>query len=80
MEDKQENLEMPFDFEYLRKLLIDENIDEFREQFLALHNYDQATFYEKVGPDLRQTIYHYLSPEEMAEIYEAIEAGRRRSI
>src|SRR5690606_20553437 len=73
MEDKQENLEMPFDFEYLRKLLIDENIDEFREQFLALHNYDQATFYEKVGPDLRQTIYHYLSPEEMAEIYEAIE-------
>lgn len=53
--------------------LIEENIDEFRKHFLSLHAYERAKFYVKVGPDIRRTMYHFLSPEEMAEIYEAIE-------
>ncbi|MED3661837.1 magnesium transporter [Ureibacillus terrenus] len=57
----------------LLKWLTEEKIDEFRENFLALHAYDQARFYMKVGPDIRRTMYHFLSPEEMAEIFEALE-------
>ncbi|MFC7685628.1 magnesium transporter [Ureibacillus sp. GCM10028918] len=57
----------------MRQYLIDEDIDQFREIFLELHSYDQAQFYEKVGPDIRQTIYQFLSPQEMATIFETIE-------
>ncbi|MDI7742850.1 magnesium transporter [Lysinibacillus fusiformis] len=57
----------------LRQYLLDENIDQFREIFLELHSYDQAQFYEKVGPDIRKTIYQFLSPQEMATIFETIE-------
>ncbi|PJO40599.1 magnesium transporter, partial [Lysinibacillus xylanilyticus] len=32
-----------------------------------------ATFYEKVEPDIRKIIYSFLSPTEMADIFEAIE-------
>ncbi len=57
----------------LLELLLNENIEEFRENFFTLHEYDQAQFYEKVGPDIRQKMYHFLSPQEMALIYEALE-------
>lgn len=59
--------------EYIEQLLLDDNIEEFREQYFTLHEYDQAQFYEKVGPDIRQKIYHFLSPQEMALIFEALE-------
>ena len=58
---------------FLRMLLDEENLETFREHFLELHPYDQAQFYEEVGPDIRQTIYRFLSPQEMAQIFEAIE-------
>ncbi|SOB91743.1 Mg2+ transporter MgtE [Ureibacillus xyleni] len=73
VEQRKNNHEDQFDEEFLRQLLIDEDIDSFREHFLALHPYDQAQFYEKVGPDIRTTIYQFLSPQEMALIFEAIE-------
>lgn len=59
--------------EAFRQYLVEENIDMFRENFLELHPYDQAQFYEKVGPDIRKIIYLFLSPQEMALIFEAIE-------
>lgn len=65
--------EVQYDEDFLRMLLVEENIESFREHFLALHPYDQAQFYEEVGPDIRQIIYRYLSPKEMADIFEAIE-------
>lgn len=73
VEQKRENNEVRYNEEFLQMLLIEQEIDAFREHFLALHPYDQAQFYKKVGPDIRQTIYLYLSPEEMALIFEVIE-------
>ncbi|NLY79436.1 MAG: magnesium transporter [Lysinibacillus sp.] len=75
IEEKNEKLDgiLPINEELLRKLLIEENIDEFRKHFLIHHAYERAQFYEKVGPDIRRIMYNFLSPEEMAEIYEAIE-------
>lgn len=73
MIEKYGNDEVHYNEELLQMLLLEKEIEAFREHFLALHPYDQAQFYEKVGPDLRQTIYLFLSPEEMAVIFEAIE-------
>ncbi|PYF06516.1 magnesium transporter [Ureibacillus chungkukjangi] len=73
VEQQNNKNEELFNEEELRQYLLDENIDEFREIFLELHSYDQAQFYEKVGPDIRKTIYQFLSPQEMATIFETIE-------
>ncbi len=51
--------------------LLTDSMDDFREIFMELHPYDQSIFFEKVEPELRQKIYHYLSPKEMAELFEA---------
>ncbi|CAM5188427.1 Magnesium transporter MgtE OS=Ureibacillus acetophenoni OX=614649 GN=SAMN05877842_101258 PE=3 SV=1 [Ureibacillus acetophenoni] len=51
--------------EFLLQALINESIDVFRDNFFTLHEYDQAQFYEKVGPDIRQKIYQFLSPQEL---------------
>lgn len=71
MEPKKDNVH--FNAELLRQLLLEGKIEHFREHFLALHPYDQAKFYEKVGPDIRQIIYRYLSPQEMAHVFEGLE-------
>lgn len=73
VEQQNNKNEELFNEEELRQYLIDENIDQFREIFLELHSYDQAQFYEKVGPDIRRIIYLFLSPQEMATIFETIE-------
>ena len=73
IEEKNTNNEVQYDETFLRMLLNEENIEAFREHFLVMHPYDQAQFYEKVGPDIRQVIYRYLSPQEMSMIFEVIE-------
>lgn len=65
--------EVELDLGRLTRLLEEEQIHEFREQFLALHAYDRAVFYEKTTPEIRQQIYLYLSPKELAEIFETSE-------
>ena len=59
--------------ELLQQVLEEGLIESFREHFLALHPFDQAQFYEKVGPYIRQNIYRFLSPQEMADVFEALE-------
>lgn len=63
----------PYDEEHLISLLEDTDITAFREAFFILHPYDRATFYEKIDERLRRLIYHYLSPKELAEIFELSE-------
>jgi magnesium transporter len=72
-EERNSREEQQLDYEYLLAFINDQDVDSFREEFLSLHPYDQAQFFEKVGPISRQTIYQYLSPKEMAEIFQAIE-------
>lgn len=59
--------------ELMRELLMQGNVEAFREEFLSHHPYDQASFYEKADEETRQLLYQYLSPKEMADIFEAIE-------
>lgn len=59
--------------ELLHELLKNGDVEAFREEFLSHHPYDQASFYEKADGETRQLLYQYLSPKEMADIFEAIE-------
>jgi magnesium transporter len=63
------------EYEQITASLLKENMEEFRDLFLDLHPYDQAKFYVKQDPDIRLRMYHYLSPEEMASIFEQLEIG-----
>lgn len=69
----ERNEEMIYDEEQLIESLEKEDVTLFREGFLQLHPYDQAIFYKKVGKSLRRVMYHYLSPKELAEIFELSE-------
>ncbi|MFG6149440.1 magnesium transporter [Halobacillus sp. B23F22_1] len=53
--------------------LFNEQIDQFRAEFLDLHPYDQAKIFEEVEDDVRLQIYTYLSPEEVADVMEHID-------
>ncbi|GLB58930.1 magnesium transporter [Cytobacillus sp. NCCP-133] len=53
--------------------LQNDEIDIFRNEFLDLHPYDQASFFKDLDEDLRTKIYLYLSPEEMASLFENLE-------
>ncbi|ARK26329.1 magnesium transporter [Sporosarcina sp. P37] len=65
--------EVVLDEDKLRGLLSNEDIHSFRQEYLALHPYDRAIFYEEVGSELRELMYFYLSPKELAEIFETSE-------
>lgn len=65
--------EIVLDEDKLKELLINEDIHSFRQEYLALHPYDRAIFYEEVGSELRELMYFYLSPKELAEIFETSE-------
>ena len=69
----ENNEETVFDEEELKEMLVNNDIISFRTEFLMLHPYDRATFYEKIGSELRKLIYQYLSPKELAEIFELSE-------
>lgn len=75
MTNQQEEIksEVVLDEDSLRELLLKEDIFSFRQEYLALHPYDRAIFYEKISPDLRGLMYLYLSPKELAEIFETSE-------
>lgn len=61
------------DEEKLINSLEQQDIKTFRDEYLMLHPYDRAIFYEKVDPDHRKTMYFFLSPKELAEIFETSE-------
>ncbi|MDN4606872.1 magnesium transporter [Sporosarcina highlanderae] len=65
--------EIIIDEEKLIEALERQDIKTFREEYLILHPYDRAIFYEKVDVGLRKTMYFFLSPKELAEIFETSE-------
>ncbi|RFU63064.1 magnesium transporter [Bacillus sp. V59.32b] len=69
MSDSLENINTGL----LIRALEDGDIDSFRNEFMELHAYDQAQFYTSLEDDLRSKVYLYLSPEEMADLFENIE-------
>ena len=73
MADVVEMTEMEREYETLRAHLREGEMDLFREAFFELHNYEQSEFYLELEEADRQTMYHFLSPEEVAEFFDSLE-------
>jgi magnesium transporter len=74
-EERQESAsKQQINTELLMEALYSEKIDDFRAEFLELHPYDQAAFFGELDDENRTKVYHFLSPEEMAELFENLEA------
>jgi magnesium transporter len=71
--EKEKQEKEMYDEELLIRALQQEDLDLFRSEFIQLHSYDQAKFFSKVEDELRVRLYHYLSPEEMAELFESLD-------
>ncbi|MEN1967210.1 magnesium transporter [Lentibacillus sp. N15] len=70
MENRNETVNQ---WEQLTRMLENEQIDQFRAEFLDMHPYDQAQFFMEQEKEQRMRIYAYLSPEEISDIMENIE-------
>lgn len=57
----------------LTGLLDQDEMEQFRNEFIDLHPYDQSVFFEEQVRENRLRIYTYLSPKEMAVIMENVE-------
>ncbi|MGK0550836.1 magnesium transporter [Enterococcus faecalis] len=68
-----EGQEMEEQFELLLDALEQQNINEFREMFLSLHIYEQGQFYQSLAEEDRQQLYNYLSPKELADMFDMLE-------
>ncbi|WP_411844403.1 magnesium transporter [Salinicoccus sp. HZC-1] len=60
-------------YEALRSMLKDDNINDFREAFLALHNYEQSEFFLEIDEPARTRLYHFMSPEEVSDFFDSLE-------
>ncbi|MBM7571550.1 magnesium transporter [Aquibacillus albus] len=61
-------------WEKIQEALMNEQIDQFRAEFLELHPYDQAKIFENQDEYIRFLIYSYLSPEEVADVIEQVDS------
>jgi magnesium transporter len=71
--DKMEERNHQMNDEMLKEALLKDEMVRFRDEFLELHPYDQATFFKELDEEIRTKVYHYLSPEEMASLFENLE-------
>ena len=68
-----ENQELEERFAQLTQDLRENNIQAFRNSFLEMHIYEQGQFYQSLTEENRQLIYSYLSPKELADMFDVIE-------
>ncbi len=73
MTELEEKETLLINVELLTEALKTENFDQFRAEFVELHSYDQAQFFAQLPEELRTIFYHYVSPMEMAELFESLE-------
>ena len=66
-------IDMDRQMDLLRQLLEDEKMSQFRTLWLDWHLYDQGQFYLTLDKELRDRLYTYLSPKEMADMLDVVE-------
>lgn len=69
--DETEELAQHFD--ELLQALHAEDMQAFRDQFLEMHIYEQGQFYQSLDEKNRHKMYGYLSPKELADMFDVIE-------
>lgn len=68
-----EGQEIEEHFALLLEALQKQQMNDFRELFLSLHIYEQGQFYQSLSAEDRQLLYNYLSPKELADMFDMIE-------
>lgn len=68
-----ETQELEERFAQLREDLKGNYLQDFRENFLEMHIYEQSQFYQTLEKKQRQLVYAYLSPKELADMFDALE-------
>lgn len=62
---------------YNQKLLDDSlnrnDIDQFRKEFLTLHQYEQSEYFENTANQNRQRIFEFLSPQEVSRFFNQLD-------
>lgn len=62
---------------YNQKLLDDSlnrnDIDQFRKEFLTLHQYEQSEYFENTTNQSRQRIFEFLSPQEVSRFFNQLD-------
>ncbi len=58
-----------------KQMLQNGRMTRFRTEFLALHTYDQAKIFAEFEALEREKVYHFLSPSETADIFDAYEVA-----
>ena len=72
-ETKENVREDVYNEELLDKLLDENDIDQFRDEFLSMHNYEQSEYFEDTDDDKRQKIFEFLSPKEVANFFDQLD-------
>ena len=62
-----------YDEELLNRLLDENDIDQFRDEFLSMHNYEQSEYFEDTDDNNRQKIFEFLSPKEVANFFDQLD-------
>lgn len=60
-------------FEKIINALGNEQLEQFRDEFLDMHPYEQSMFFMEQSKAYRMKMYAYLSPDEIAEMIEHID-------
>lgn len=73
IEIKDKVREDVYDEELLNRLLDENDIDQFRDEFLSMHNYEQSEYFEDTDENNRQKIFEFLSPKEVANFFDQLD-------
>lgn len=65
IENNDYNKDEVYNQNLLDDLLKQDDIDRFREEFLAMHEYEQSEYFEDTSNENRQKIFEFLSPQEV---------------
>nr|WP_229084810.1 magnesium transporter [Enterococcus dispar] len=57
----------------MKQALLEDDMQGFREPFLEMHIYEQGQFYQSLTSEERHRMYGYLSPKELADMFDVIE-------
>ena len=72
-ENRESVQEELYNKDLLDQELENNNIDKFREEFLSMHTYEQSEYFEDTTEENRQKIFHFLSPDEVANFFDQLD-------
>lgn len=66
-----DNLPLEKRIEHFSQLLAEHRMGRFRTDFLAQHAFDQVQVFKELSPHERKHVYDYISPEELADLFDS---------